>query len=54
MAFSTVADYITQENIGALYKLPRFEVIEHASLKENICRMTGVWDETISKIKNRK
>lgn len=54
MAFSTIADYITKENIGALYKLPRFEVIEHASLKENICRMTGVWDQAISKIKSRK
>jgi len=54
MAFSTVADYITQENIGALYKLPRFEVIEHASLKENICRMTGVWDETINLMKKNR
>jgi len=54
MAFSTVADYITQENIGALYKLPRFEVIEHASLKENICRMTGVWDEAINLMKKNR
>ena len=54
MAFSTVADYITKDNISSLYKLPRFEVIEHATFRENLCRMTGVWDETMSKIKSRK
>jgi len=54
LAFSTIADYITKENISSLYKIPRFEVIEHATLKENICRMTGVWDETINLMKKNK
>lgn len=54
MAFSTVADYITKDNISSLYKLPRFEVIEHATFRENLCRMTGVWDETMKFMKKNK
>ena len=26
-----------------LFRLPRFEILDHAPLNENICRMLGVW-----------
>lgn len=53
MAFSTKADYISKDNINAIYELPRFEVLEHVSPMENICRMTGVWDKTLNQLKNK-
>jgi peptidoglycan/xylan/chitin deacetylase (PgdA/CDA1 family) len=43
IAFTTVPNYITAANIYDNYSLPRFEILEHCSLAENICRMTGIW-----------
>jgi hypothetical protein len=54
MAFSTISDYITKENIKDIYKIPRFEVVETASVLENICRMTGAWDHEMKRIKTAK
>jgi len=42
-AFTTVPVYITPENRHNLFELPRFDVLENISFKENICRMTGLW-----------
>ena len=42
-AFSTIPEYITDENRNRLYAIPRFDVLETVSFTENICRMTGVW-----------
>jgi len=42
-AFTTVPLYITPEHRHTLFELPRFDVLENISFKENICRMTGLW-----------
>lgn len=43
LAFTTKPALITKNNINELYTLPRFGMLEDASIYENICRMTGVW-----------
>jgi peptidoglycan/xylan/chitin deacetylase (PgdA/CDA1 family) len=43
LAFTTKPNLITYSNIRDLYTLPRFNMLEDASIAENICRMTGVW-----------
>jgi peptidoglycan/xylan/chitin deacetylase (PgdA/CDA1 family) len=43
LAFTTKPNLINQNNIRDLYTLPRFNMLEDASIAENICRMTGVW-----------
>ena len=43
LAFTTKPAFI-KPNLGLdLFRLPRFEVLDNASLEENICRMMGVW-----------
>ena len=43
LAFTTKPAFIIP-NLGLdLFRLPRFEVLDNASLEENICRMMGVW-----------
>jgi peptidoglycan/xylan/chitin deacetylase (PgdA/CDA1 family) len=43
LAFTTQPALIEPGINMDLLKLPRFEVMDDASLDENICRMTGVW-----------
>ena len=49
IAFTTVPEYITPDNISSIYELPRFDVLENVSFVENICRMTGLWFENKTK-----
>ena len=43
LAFTTKPAFILPNNGLDLFRLPRFEVLDNASLDENICRMMGVW-----------
>ena len=43
LAFSTHQQYLTKEMLNKPYDLPRFMMVEGASIEENICRMLGVW-----------
>jgi poly-beta-1,6-N-acetyl-D-glucosamine N-deacetylase len=43
LAFSIVKVPVTPANISNTLELPRLMMFESASVKENICRMTGVW-----------
>lgn len=43
MAFTTERKYIERNRLPDLLELPRFDLLEHVSFSENICRMTGVW-----------
>jgi peptidoglycan/xylan/chitin deacetylase (PgdA/CDA1 family) len=43
MAFTTEPGFITQHNMKNIYALPRFDVLEDVSYRENICRMSGAW-----------
>lgn len=43
LAFSSEPRLITVDELKNTYCLPRFGLLEGASLAENICRMTGVW-----------
>lgn len=43
LAFSSQPKYLTPELLKDNFTLPRFGFLEGASLAENICRMTGVW-----------
>ena len=42
-AFGTDPDYIMTTDPINLFNIPRFEIRDDASLRENICRLTGVW-----------
>ncbi len=43
LAFTTKPSFILPGVGLDMLRLPRFEVLDNASLEENICRMTGVW-----------
>lgn len=43
LAFTTKPAFIIPSLGLDLFRLPRFEVLDNASLDENICRMMGVW-----------
>jgi peptidoglycan/xylan/chitin deacetylase (PgdA/CDA1 family) len=43
MAFTTERKYMERNVPQDLLELPRFDLLEHVSFSENICRMTGVW-----------
>lgn len=43
LGFSTIPALINMHQYNNLFTIPRFEVLDNASLNENICRMTGVW-----------
>jgi poly-beta-1,6-N-acetyl-D-glucosamine N-deacetylase len=47
LALTTETDYLTKDRLQQHYTLPRFEILDNASLSENICRMTGVWQKYI-------
>ena len=42
-AFGTDPDFIMMNKSIDLFNIPRFEISDNVSLKENICRLTGVW-----------
>ncbi|WP_461490136.1 polysaccharide deacetylase family protein, partial [Pontibacter sp. HJ8] len=50
-AFTSDPEYLTEDKLTNIYKLPRFGLLEGASLAENICRMVGVWKPLMSKFK---
>jgi peptidoglycan/xylan/chitin deacetylase (PgdA/CDA1 family) len=43
IAFTTKPEYIKPHHLENPFELPRFDVLEHVSMAENICRMTGIW-----------
>lgn len=43
IAFTTKPEYIRPHHLETPFELPRFDVLEHVSMAENICRMTGIW-----------
>lgn len=43
LAFTTKPSFIQPGADLDMFRLPRFEVLDNASLEENICRMMGVW-----------
>ena len=47
LAFTTKPEYITPDTLKDPYELPRFMFLEGASFAENICRMVGVWQQTV-------
>lgn len=51
LAFSSEPRHITPEELNNAFCLPRFGLLEGASLAENICRMTGVWKPLMLKFR---
>ncbi|SIR44262.1 polysaccharide deacetylase family protein [Pontibacter lucknowensis] len=51
LAFSSEPRHITSEELKNTFCLPRFGLLEGASLAENICRMTGVWKPIMLKFR---
>jgi peptidoglycan/xylan/chitin deacetylase (PgdA/CDA1 family) len=43
LAFTTKPAMIKFDKKIDMFRLPRYEVLDNASLNENICRMTGIW-----------
>ncbi|WP_299761784.1 polysaccharide deacetylase family protein [uncultured Pontibacter sp.] len=43
LAFTCEPKYLTKSILNSNFELPRFGLLEGASLAENICRMLGVW-----------
>jgi peptidoglycan/xylan/chitin deacetylase (PgdA/CDA1 family) len=50
LAFSTEPKYLTAELLRDSFALPRFGFLEGASLEENICRITGLWQPIMRKL----
>jgi peptidoglycan/xylan/chitin deacetylase (PgdA/CDA1 family) len=50
LAFSSEPQYLTPESLKDNFTLPRFCFLEGASLAENICRITGVWQTIMYKL----
>lgn len=51
LAFTSEPRQITVDDFKNTYCLPRFGLLEGASLAENICRMTGVWKPLMLKFR---
>ncbi|WP_237151117.1 polysaccharide deacetylase family protein [Pontibacter actiniarum] len=51
LAFSSDPLYITREKLKDRYEIPRFGLLEGASMAENICRMVGVWQTVLHKLR---
>jgi len=43
MAFNTKPGFIQHDNSVNIFAIPRFDVLEDVSYRENICRMNGAW-----------
>ncbi|WP_081155637.1 polysaccharide deacetylase family protein [Niastella vici] len=50
LAFSSDPEYLTPELLKDNFTLPRFGFLEGASMAENICRITGVWQPIMFKL----
>ena len=50
LAFSSQPKYLTPDMLKNRFTLPRFGFLEGASLAENICRMTGIWQPIMLKL----
>lgn len=51
LAFTTKPEYLTPQSFQhSNYELPRFTLWENASLAENICRITGVWEPLMARL----
>lgn len=50
LAFSSRPKYLTPELLNESFTLPRFGFLEGASMAENICRITGVWQLIMFKL----
>jgi poly-beta-1,6-N-acetyl-D-glucosamine N-deacetylase len=50
LAFSSQPKYLTPELLKDNFTLPRFGFLEGASLAENICRVTGIWQPIMLKL----
>lgn len=51
MAFTVNPKYLTPQKLHKEFELPRFEVIENASFPEIICRMMGVWEPLMKRLR---
>jgi len=54
LAFSSDPEYLTPELLKDNFTLPRFGFLEGASLAENICRITGVWQPVMFKLPHHR
>jgi poly-beta-1,6-N-acetyl-D-glucosamine N-deacetylase len=54
LAFSSQPQYLTPESLNEHYRLPRFGFLEGASLAENICRITGIWQPLMQRLPHHK
>jgi poly-beta-1,6-N-acetyl-D-glucosamine N-deacetylase len=54
LAFSSQPRYLTPESLKDHFSLPRFGFLEGASLAENICRITGIWQPLMQKLPLKK
>lgn len=54
MAFTCEPRCITKDSLHNHFALPRFGLVEGASLAENICRMVGVWKPLMLKFRYPK
>lgn len=54
LAFSSDPGYLTPELLKDNFNLPRFGFLEGASLAENICRITGVWQPIMLKLPHHR
>ena len=52
LAFTVRPSYISPAQLNLRYELPRFEVIENAPFAETICRMVGVWEPLMLRLKH--
>ncbi|TPE42506.1 polysaccharide deacetylase family protein [Pontibacter mangrovi] len=51
MAFTCEPRFLTKECLANNYALPRFGLVEGASMAENICRMVGLWKPLMLSLK---
>ena len=51
LAFTVRPDYLYEHKLRDRYELPRFEVIENASFAETICRLMGVWEPIMLRLR---
>ena len=51
LAFTVRPHYLSSDRLQDRYELPRFEVIENAPFAETVCRMMGIWEPTMHRIR---
>lgn len=50
LAFSSDSRFLTPDSLTNSYTLPRFGFLEGASVAENVCRITGIWQPFMMKL----